>query len=197
MRTIAAVVAYLAAIVAANLIVTEHGPSVAAYTAFALIGLDLVLRDYLHDLWDGRIPPLLGLIAAGSVISWLLNADAARVAVASAVAFGLAFTADWFTYDRLHRRPWLERSNWSNVAGAAVDSIVFLPLAFGGWPWQAIFALFTAKVAGGVIVALVLLRGAGRIGAAAPVMARASAGTPDPASLSHASLWRPLGDDRG
>lgn len=157
-RAAIAVLLYLAAIVAANLIVTEHGPSVAAYTAFALIGLDLVLRDYLHDLWGGRIPPILLLIVAGSVISYLLNQDAARVAMASAVAFAAAFTVDWLVYDRLHRRPWLERSNWSNVAGGAVDSIVFLPLAFGGWPWQAMFALFTAKVAGGVIVSLAAQR---------------------------------------
>jgi hypothetical protein len=147
---------YLAAIVAANLIVTEHGPSVAAYTAFSLIGLDLVLRDYLHDLWRGRPAPILLLIVAGSVISWLLNADAARVALASAVAFAAAFAADWLVYDRLRDRPWLERSNWSNVAGSAVDSLLFLPLAFGGWPWQAIFGLFTAKVAGGVIASLIV-----------------------------------------
>ena len=42
---------YLAAIVAANLLVATYGPAVAVLNAFWLIGLDLSLRDRLHDRW--------------------------------------------------------------------------------------------------------------------------------------------------
>jgi hypothetical protein len=45
---------YIAAITAANLLVAEFGPVISPLNAFFLIGLDLSLRDRLHDLWAGR-----------------------------------------------------------------------------------------------------------------------------------------------
>lgn len=73
---------YLAAVVAANLIVTIWGPSVSVLTAFALIGLNITARDRLHDAWEGRGLrwKMAALIAAGGALSWLLNRDAGRIA---------------------------------------------------------------------------------------------------------------------
>lgn len=42
---------YLAAIVAANLLVARFGPSVVVLNAFLFIGLDITTRDSLHDRW--------------------------------------------------------------------------------------------------------------------------------------------------
>lgn len=127
------------------------------YNAFFLIGLDLTTRDALHDLWRRhRLPKMLALITAGAAISYAVNADAAKVAEASCVAFTAAALVDYAVYALLRRREWLERANVSNLAAAAVDSIVFPTIAFGGLMWGVTFGQFTAKVAGGVLWSLVL-----------------------------------------
>jgi hypothetical protein len=156
------VVLYLVAIVAANLSLAHFGPAVAPLNAFLLIGLDLTTRDALHDRWDGRQLPvrMATLIAAGSLLSWLLDADAGRIAVASGVAFALAATTDALIYHSARRWPWLARANTSNLAGALVDTAIFAGLtgAILAWTPPLLAGLFSAKVAGGLVWSLVLSR---------------------------------------
>lgn len=163
-KAAALVCVYLAAIVAANWTLTEYGrahPEVALYNAFVFIGLDLVTRDSLHDLWRGHVLRNMAvLIAAGSALSYALNRDSGQIALASCVAFGAAAIADALTYQALRDRTWYERVNQSNIAGAGVDSLVFLPLSGIPWTWPLLFSLFCAKVAGGVVWSFVLSRGA-------------------------------------
>ena len=45
---------YLLAVVLANMIILWLGPLAAVITAFLFIGLDLTLRDKLHDQWHGK-----------------------------------------------------------------------------------------------------------------------------------------------
>lgn len=149
------VLPYLAAITAANLL-TSHDPRWAVPNAFLLIGVDLVCRDALDDAWrEHRAVKMAALIGAGSLISYLLGGDG-KVAVASAVAFAAAFSTDWAVYARLRQRVWLERSMWSNIPAAAVDSLVFPLLAFPTLDWLIVASLFAAKVGGGAFWALVL-----------------------------------------
>ena len=151
---------YLASIVAANLAASAFGPGATPIIAFLLIGLDLSLRDRLHDAWQGQglVWRMALLIAAGSAISYLLNRDAGPIALASCVAFGAAATVDGAIYHLARRWPQLARVNASNVGGAAADSLLFPWLAFGGWlPWI-VLAQFAAKVAGGALWAFVLNR---------------------------------------
>jgi len=161
-QTIGLMTLYLTAIVAANLIVTHYAkighPEASVYTAFGLVALDLVIRDVLHDWYAGRTRLLvLGvLIAAGSLLSYLANPDSALIAKWSAIAFAAAMTVDGIVYHALRRLPWAERSNASNIAGAAVDSAVFC--AGVGFPFIVAFGQFTAKVAGGVVFVLLLQR---------------------------------------
>jgi hypothetical protein len=157
---------YLVAIVAANQLLAAFGPGASIVLAFCFIGLDLTVRDKLHDLWHGRALPLrmACLIATGSLLSWLLNANAGPIALASFVAFGLAATADALVYSLLHKRSWFARSNFSNFAGAAVDSFVFPTLAFGGFLPEIVLGQFIAKVAGGFIWSLILSGHSGRKG---------------------------------
>lgn len=161
MKITALVVLYLAAIVAANLFTVEFGPQASIYSAFLFIGLDFVCRDRLHDLFaERRVLGMGALIVTGSVFSYALNADAGRIALASCAAFALAATADALVYHWRRARPWAQRSNESNIAGAAVDSLVFPALAFPGpLMWVIVFGQFTAKVAGGAIFSLLLKRG--------------------------------------
>lgn len=140
---------------AANLSVAALGPWVSPINAFVLIGLDLALRDWLHmrlETWQ-----MGALIGSTGMLTYALNPAAGMIAVASSVAFTAAAVVDWATFARL-RGSWLRRANGSNLAGAAVDSLVFPTLAFGVLMPQIIALQFTAKVAGGAFWAAVLAR---------------------------------------
>jgi queuosine precursor transporter len=155
-----AVTAYFAAIVGANLSVAHFGPWISPLNSFLLIGLDLALRDRLHDDWRGRgLWPRMGLLIGGAgLVSYLLNPAAGHIAVASVVAFCAAGVVDALLYHCLRHRPYLQRSNGSNVGGAAVDSILFPTIAFGAFLPGIVALQFAAKVGGGALWAWVLSR---------------------------------------
>jgi hypothetical protein len=140
---------YVAAMVTANTLVWWLGPWFSPINSFLLIGLDLTLRDVMHERLS-RLQ-LAGVIVGGGLITWLANPGAAHIAIASASAFLLAALADWLTYERLRSQPWLVRSNGSNVVGAAVDSIIFPTIAFGVFLPHIIALQFAAKVGGGFV----------------------------------------------
>lgn len=158
MNTRILITAYLFAIVIANLMVAALGPAVTPITAFLLIGLDLTARDRLHEAWRGQRLWLnmVALIASGSIISYLLNANAGPIALASFVAFAASGAVDALVYHLLGSRAYLVRVNGSNVVSAAVDSLLFPTLAFGMLlPWV-VLGQFVAKVAGGAVWAWIL-----------------------------------------
>lgn len=150
-----AVLVYAAAMTLANLSIATWGPWVSPINAFVLIGLDLALRDWLHVRL--RAWQMGALIASTGLLTYALNPAAGMIAVASACAFSAAALADWATFTRL-RGSWLFRANGSNVAGAAVDSIIFPTLAFGVLMPQIVALQFVAKVAGGALWAWALSR---------------------------------------
>lgn len=151
-------ITYIAALVAANMAVAWFGPAAMPVIAFSLIGLDLTLRDRLHDRWRGRYlwPRMLGLIVTAGLVSYWLNPASGSIAVASVVAFGLASLADAGVYHLLAQRSWQVRANGSNLVGAAVDSLVFPVIAFGAVLPSIMLAQLAAKVAGGMVWAMVL-----------------------------------------
>ena len=140
---------YITAMVTANLLVWWLGPWFSPFIAFLLIGLDLTLRDVMHDRltrWQ-----MLAVVLAGGLITLGLNPSAAKIAIASATAFTLSACADWVAYTILRSKPWLVRSNGSNVVGAAVDSLIFPTLAFGSFLPHIVAMQFAAKVCGGAV----------------------------------------------
>lgn len=149
---------YLGAIILANLTVARFGPSSAIVVAFLFIGLDLTSRDKLHEAWhnNGLVWKMGILIAVGSFISWILNKDSGRVAVASFVAFMFAAVVDTIVYQILHKRSYLVKVNGSNVFSALVDSIIFPTIAFGGFLPLITLGQFVAKVFGGAVWAFIL-----------------------------------------
>lgn len=163
MKPAAYALTFLVAATAANVVVAHYGPAAALPVAFVLVALAYVTRDALHDYLEGR--ELAGVMAAlvlgGAGLAYLASPDAGRVAAASALAFAAGMTVDAVAYHAARRRPWLERSNASNLAGAAVDSVVFVAVAFPGFLAALAFAQFTAKVAGGLVYSLAVapLRG--------------------------------------
>lgn len=152
---------YLAAIVTANLLVTWLGAWITPVTAFASIGLSITTRDTLHDVWEGRGLwwRMTLLIAAGSVLSWLLNRNAGRVALASFTAFIVSGAVDTLVYAALSKWSRFERVNWSNLVSSAVDSVLFPVIAFG-WPLDPaiVYGQATAKLGGGLFWILVMMR---------------------------------------
>ena len=155
-----AVSLYIAAMVVANLTVAAFGPAITPINAFLLIGLDLTLRDRLHERWAHRAlwPRMLALIAVAGAVSWLLNPASGRIALASVAAFVVAGLVDAVVYQALRDRPWMVRANGSNVAGAAADSLLFPTIAFGGLLPAVVAMQFVAKVAGGAFWAWLLQR---------------------------------------
>ena len=147
---------YLGAVVAANLLIAHFGPAAAPVVAFVFIGLNLVTRDCLHDLWGRQVVRNMLLVASGGALSYTLNAGAGRVAVASMLAFAVSEAGDALLYHARRHRPHLERTNTSNLLGAALDSLIFPVVAFGGFPVAIIALQFIAKVAGGLIWSVVL-----------------------------------------
>lgn len=150
-----ALLVYATAMVAANLSIAAFGPVVAPLNAFVLIGLDLTLRDWLHV----RLKPwqMLVLVGVTGALTFVLNPAAGQIAIASACAFTAAALIDWSVFARL-RGSWLRRANWSNVAGAAADSVLFLLLAPFPFSWGIALQMVVAKVAGGAIWAWLLNR---------------------------------------
>jgi len=142
---------FLAAIVIANLTLTHWGPVAIIPNAFFLIGLDLVTRDRLADFWGTtRWAKMLILIAAGGLLSYWLNRDAATIALASVVAFSCAELGEAVFYHFLRHRPWIERAPKAAVVGAEIDSLLFITIAFG-FDASTSFAQFAAKLAGAVV----------------------------------------------
>lgn len=151
---------YVAAIVTANLSVATFGPWVSPINAFLFIGFDLFVRDRLHDQWNGERLwiKMCALIAASGAISFVLNPASGIIALASVIAFVVAGFADALTYHVLRAKPYLLRSNGSNMAGSAVDSLLFPAIAFGAFMPEIIALQFAAKVAGAFVWSLAINR---------------------------------------
>lgn len=148
MILVLAIITYATAMTLANLSVATFGPVISPINAFFLIGLDLALRDWLHVRL--RVWQMGALIAATGALTYTLNPAAGQIAIASACAFTAAALVDWGTFARL-RGSWMFRANGSNVASAAVDSLLFPTIAFGALMPHIVAMQFVAKVAGGAI----------------------------------------------
>lgn len=162
------ILAYLAANTAANLILAAlplgWRPAASLVLAVLFIAFEIVSRDRLHDAWRGDPRKLGALIAGGALLAALVNYRAWTIAVASCAGFALAGAADTLAYHWLRARPWLWRSNGSNVAGALADSWTFLLVAaaLGAFPWGAValtaILQSAAKVLGGALWSVILRR---------------------------------------
>lgn len=161
MITAILVAMYLAAIIAANILVAEFGPQVAIFNALLFVGLDLTARDQLHEAWEGRQlwARMLLLIATGSILSWVLNRNAGPIALASFVAFASAGLLDTIIYWMLEEESRILRINGSNIVSAIADSALFIVLAFG-WPplWGILAGQIAAKILGGALWSVVLVK---------------------------------------
>lgn len=140
-KTIALTAAFAATIPLANWLISNVGTvcipdgpcllpvgfGLTAPSGVLVVGASLVLRDMVHEA--GGAKAALIAIGIGGVLSALFSAPA--LLFASVLAFVLAELADLAVYAPLReRRLWLAVL-LSGIAGAVVDSAVFLWVAFG------------------------------------------------------------------
>lgn len=92
-----------------------------------MVGAALVLRDVVHEKLGGWWA--LAAIAFGAVLSAFLAPP--PLVLASVTAFALAELADFAVYAPLRERHITWAVLLSGIVGAAIDSTVFLWLAFG------------------------------------------------------------------
>jgi uncharacterized PurR-regulated membrane protein YhhQ (DUF165 family) len=149
-----AATAYLGCIVGANAAI-EHwgiipvGFGLVGPAGVFLVGPVLVLRDYVQYVSGKRV--MLALLTTGVAISYLIATPA--IATASAVAFALSELVDFALFTRIAPR-WSRAVLAGGVAGALLDSAVFLLLAFGS------LAFMPGQVLGktyGIVVASALI----------------------------------------
>lgn len=116
-----------------------------------MIGLALVLRDWLHELagWKWALAAVL----LGAALSLTFSPPA--LAIASATAFLLAELADLGVYARLREKGKPLAVMASQVVGAFLDSAIFVYLAFGSFEFSAGTTL--GKLYAGAAVALILM----------------------------------------
>ncbi len=149
-----AIAAYLACIIGANAAIQHYGIisvgfGLSAPAGVYFIGPALVFRDLIQ--WTlGKYISLVTL-AFGAVMSYAI-ADA-HIATASAAAFAVSELADFALFTWIAPR-WARAVAVGGIAGAVLDSAVFLQIAFGS------LAFMPGQVLGkayGVAVASVLI----------------------------------------
>jgi uncharacterized PurR-regulated membrane protein YhhQ (DUF165 family) len=108
-------------------------------------GAALVLRNIVQRTM-GR-PVSVAAILVGAGLSYWISPS---LAFASAAAFLFSETADFLVYTPLARRGWTIAASCGAVVGAAIDSLIFLQLAFHDlsfWKGQFVGKLEMALVA--------------------------------------------------
>jgi len=126
-----AIAAYLACILGANAAIQRYGIvpvgfGLAAPAGVYLIGPALVLRDYVQ--WAAGKRAALAALATGAVLSYAI-ADP-HIATASAAAFAVSELVDFALFTWIAPR-WSVAVLTGGIAGALLDSAVFLEIAFG------------------------------------------------------------------
>lgn len=124
-------ISYIATIVAANWAIQAFGIvpigfGLAAPAGVFFAGLAFTFRDFTQESLGKRWS--VAAILVGASVSWLISP---AFAVASATAFLASELADFLVYTPLRERSWLGAVGLSNTVGLAIDSSLFLLLAFG------------------------------------------------------------------
>jgi queuosine precursor transporter len=135
------ILAYIATIPAANYLIGHVGtvcvpdgpclipvaPGILAPSGVLMIGAALLLRDLVQRRYGARWS--LGCIGVGTALSFAIAPPA--LALASGAAFLLSELTDLAVFTPLYRRRLIAAVALSVLAGAVVDSALFLWLAFG------------------------------------------------------------------
>lgn len=130
------------------------GFGLAAPSGVLMVGVALVLRDAVQE----RLGAAAAVVAicAGALLSAFVAPSA--IVVASAVAFLLSELADMAVYTPLRKRQLAAAVLASGIAGAFIDSAVFLWLAFGSLDFVAGHTLGKIWMSAAAIIPLMIIR---------------------------------------
>lgn len=149
---------FILSAVLANLMVLWLGATFAPLVAFLFIGANFFLRDALHEEFGEKhlMWKMLGLSLITGGISFLINPSVYMIALASTVAFVSSTLTDTVVYQALKNKTWFTKVNASNVVSSAVDTTVFMFVAFGGAPIILLLLQFCTKLLGGAVWSIIL-----------------------------------------
>lgn len=146
-------VLYILVIILANLSTTYFGIWITPFNAFFLIGVELVLRDVMHESLSKS--SMLSIVVIAGVISFIINAESKNIAIASFVAIVVSCFVDYYVYSKTKGK-WTKRSNTSNFFSGFTDSLIFPLIAFGFFNPYIFTLQWLAKFVGGFIWTLLL-----------------------------------------
>ncbi len=132
-------------------------PDGGMWSPFSLVvGLVLVFRDFAQrEIGHYIFVPLL----VGVAISFAMAPP--EIAMASGIAFLFSEAVDWAVYS-FTKKPLSQRVMISSLAGAPVDSIIYLTganMAFPGlFSWWTLGTMIVSKLAGAYFVSVMLRR---------------------------------------
>lgn len=107
-----------------------------APSAVLLVGISFSLRDLAQQI-IGKWWIAAGIVVGAALSAWLASPG---LAVASMVGFAASETLDLAVYTPLAERgQWMAALTASNTVGSAIDSLLFLWIAFG---WVALHTFF-------------------------------------------------------
>lgn len=149
---------YIFSISSANISVSYFGPESSIINSFLFIGLDLSLRDKLHEVFSKQnlFLKMSLLIIFSGFISYVVNPASGLIALASVISFILSSSVDSFFYNLFSLKTYIKKSNISNFFSSAVDSIIFPLIAFGSFLPIIVIYQFSAKILGGFIFSLLI-----------------------------------------
>jgi uncharacterized PurR-regulated membrane protein YhhQ (DUF165 family) len=155
MRKVLWPVAYVAAIVLANVLTEHFGLVPAGFGLMTTAGtyaaaFVIVSRNFTQDVIGKRM--VLVLMGIGVILTWVLASPI--LAVASGVAFALSEAADMAVYTPLRNRGRSRAVALASGVGAVVDTFVFLWIA--GFPLSAAPGQLVVKIGMGLLAALIL-----------------------------------------
>lgn len=153
-------VLFLAAFIAANLIVREFGAWGLIISSALLIPFDFVIRCLIHEKYSGwkllTILLLLTICAAG--ITVLIYPDSKNIATGSICGFVAAQAGAGIFYQLVKRKTksYLLKVNVSDLIAVSFDSLAFQWVAFGVIGWYITGGQILIKFLGGVLWYLIL-----------------------------------------
>ena len=159
-----ACIIYLLCIIAANVLAVQYtiplGSELSIPAGTIAIAPIFTLRDSVQHRYGSRA--VVYLVLGGAIVSLLISLVTSqqvlgRIAVAGLIAFVLSELLDTAIYMQLSRYSWLSRVLASNTVACAIDSLLFLSIAFG-LDWGTFAAQYLAKLLISTVAGLVLLR---------------------------------------
>lgn len=125
---------FLILIVIANFIILKFGKTGVYINALLILPLDILLRDFIHEEWKDKSNlwfRFIILFLIGGALTYLINADALLIAVASTISFLCSNITDTFIYSKLHKESKFIKMSVSNFFSVSVDTVIFIGIVFG------------------------------------------------------------------